>query len=550
MHRRLWLSVGMLAVGVSLLVAAGFASPAASKPSSTSSTAKSGGTLKINLSATDVDFMDPALAYFQPSWAILYTVCRPLLNYPDQSPPRGSRLIADGAAAFPTVSGGGKVYTFHLRKGMRFSNGERITAKSYADAIDRDANPKMNSPSLPFFQDIIGATATNTAGGPKHVRGVKVVNATTLRISLTRPAPDILSRMAMPFFCPVDHKTAGRLNSSGVDTFAGSGPYYVAARTPTTGPIVLKRNTHYNGSRPHNASVIDIFPNTNIDTSYSQVQKGQINYDLGGLPPTAHAQLARKYGKNKSRYFVHPVIATRYLALNTSRSVFKNNNVRHAANYAVDRGGMIKLRGAFAGSPSDQLLPKNLRGYINANLFPSRPNFKKGKSLMKGKKYNATMYTSNSPIGLNQGALVQADFKQIGINVDVKAFKTSVMYTKAGTRGEPFDIANVGWIADYPDPYDFVNVLLSGDSIHASNNNNYSYWKNAKYTRQMNAAARLFGAKRYSTYGNLDVSIMKAQAPIAPWDNDNDRDFISAGTGCYVFHPVYGLADLAVLCRK
>jgi hypothetical protein len=66
----------------------------------------------------------------------------------------------------------------------------------------------------------------------------------------------------------------------------------------------------------------------------------------------------------------------------------------------------------------------------------------------------------------------------------------------------------------------------------------------------MNNAARLVGPKRFSTYGNLDVQITKDAAPIAAWDNDNDREFISAKTGCYVNQPVYGLADLALLCLK
>jgi peptide/nickel transport system substrate-binding protein len=553
MHKRLWLSVVTLAIGAALLVAAGFASPAKSSTSGANSSfagAKKGGTLKLNMSSSDVDYIDPALAYYQLSWDILYISCRPLLNYPDKKAPAGSRLFPDGAAAFPKVSNGGKTYTFRIRSGMKFSNGVPITARNYKAAIDRDANPKMESPALPFFQDIVGAT--DAQGNPKTpVSGVRA-KGQILTIRLSKPGPDILSRMAMLFFCPVPapgQKGAPAITSQGVNTFPGSGPYYVAARTPN-GPILIKRNKFYKGPRPHNANAISVVAvNTNPDTSFNQVQRGEINYDMGGLPPTVHAGLAKKYGINKSRYFVTPQIATRYLGLNTQR-VFKSTALRKAANYAIDRKGMINLRGAYAGHATDQLLPANLRGFKNANIYPFRPNIAQAKKFAGSGKHNVTMYTTTSPIGVNQGVLVQSLFKNIGLNVDVSRFGTSTMYKKCGTKSEAFDICNVGWIADYPDPFDFMNVLLSGESIHDSNNNNYSYFNNTAYNKKMDAAARLFGAKRFSTYGSLDVQIMKNAAPIVAWDNDNDREFISAKTGCYVPQPVYGLADLALLCVK
>jgi peptide/nickel transport system substrate-binding protein len=553
MHRRLWLSIVAGAIGAALLVAAGFASPAQSSISGANSSfagAKKGGTLRLNMSSSDVDYIDPALAYYQLSWDILYITCRPLLNYPDKPAPAGSRLFADGAASFPKVSNGGRVYTFKIRKGMKFSNGVPITAKNYKAAFDRDANPKMESPAVPFFSDIVGAT--DAAGNPKTpVSGVKA-RGLTLTIRLVKAGPDILSRMAMLFFCPIPapgQKGALAITSQGVNTFPGSGPYYVAARTPG-GPILIKTNKFYKGPRPHNANTISVVSvNTNVDTSFTQVQRGEINYDMGGLPPTAHAGLAKKYGINKSRYFVHPQIATRYLGLNNQR-LFKSLKLRKAANFALDRKGMINLRGAYAGHATDQLLPSNLRGYKNVNIYPFRPNFAQAKKLAGSGSRNAVMYTTTSPIGVNQGTLVQADFKQIGINVSVNKFGTGTMYKKCGTKSEPFDICNVGWIADYPDPYDFMNVLLSGESIHDSNNNNYSYYNNPKYNRLMDAAAKLFGPKRFSTYGALDSTIMKQGAPIAAWDNDNDREFISGKTGCYTSQPVYGLADLALLCLK
>jgi len=83
MRRKLWFSAFMAVLGVSLLVAAGFANAA-----STSSAAKRGGTMRMNMSATDVDFTDPSLAYGTISWQIEYATALKLVNYPDRHPPR------------------------------------------------------------------------------------------------------------------------------------------------------------------------------------------------------------------------------------------------------------------------------------------------------------------------------------------------------------------------------------------------------------------------------------------------------------------------------
>jgi ABC-type oligopeptide transport system substrate-binding subunit len=91
-----------------------------------------------------------------------------------------------------------------------------------------------------------------------------------------------------------------------------------------------------------------------------------------------------------------------------------------------------------------------------------------------------------------------------------------VQIQKEGTRGEPFDIADESWGADYADPYDFINVLLDGRNIQDANNNNFAYFNDPKFNQQMTQAALLTGNARYKAYGNLDVSIMQQGVPWAP----------------------------------
>src|SRR5919202_2230010 len=117
MSRRLWLSAVMAALGALLLVVAGFANAASS------SAAKKGGTMRLNMSATDVDFTDPSLAYGTISWQIEYATALKLVNYPDKPPPAGGRLQPEAAVGMPRVSRNGRQYTFTIRKGLKLSNG-------------------------------------------------------------------------------------------------------------------------------------------------------------------------------------------------------------------------------------------------------------------------------------------------------------------------------------------------------------------------------------------------------------------------------------------
>jgi ABC-type transport system substrate-binding protein len=134
----------------------------------------------------------------------------------------------------------------------------------------------------------------------------------------------------------------------------------------------------------------------------------------------------------------------------------------------------------------------------------------------------------------------------------VQPFAAGVFYTKAGTKGEPFDAAIGGWGWDYPDPYDFLNVFFDGNNIHDTNNNDLSYFNDASINKQLEQAASLTGDARYAMYGNLDITIAKDFAPHANLYHPTFRDFLSAkmDPSCYVFMPIYGVQDLATECFK
>jgi ABC-type oligopeptide transport system substrate-binding subunit len=544
MRRRLWLSVAMAALGAALLVAAGFASPASS--STSAAKAKRGGTLKLNFSASDVDFSDPSLAYGVQSWQIEYATALKLYNYPDARAPIGSQIRPEAATGFPKVTNSGKTYTIHIRSGLRLSNGAKVTAANFAKAINRALSKTMQSPAATFIQGIVGAPAV-IDGKASKASGV-IVHGNTLIIKLSKPDGGMLAKLGMPFFQAVALNIP--LNSHGVTTYPSGGPYYFASRSVGR-QIVLKRNRFYHGKRPANADTMIINVNTNLDQSLLQVRRGEVNFDIGGLPSSAPSDLAKQFGVNKGRFFVNQLVETDYVALNTSRPTFGQVALRKAANYAIDRPAMLRQRGAYAGKRTDQILPPGMGGFRDAKIYPmSGANYAKAKSLAGNKCGTIRLDTSTSAVGQALGQVAKYNLTQMGCNVNIKLFQGFQLYVADGTKGEPFDAAIAGWNQDYPDPYDFIDILLNGNNIHAANNNNLAYLNVPKLNNLMAAANQKIGPARYKAYGNLDILLTKSYAPWASYDNRNTRDFVSAHTGGYVFQPGIASADLNTLYIK
>ena len=554
MHRKLWLSLLVAVIGAGLLVAAGVAAPTKSEAPQAVKHATAGGTYVIE-SPSDVVSMDPAIDYFVPGWQLSYATACKLVNYPDKEGAAGSQLIPEAAASLPTITNNGKTYVFTIRTGFRFNTGQAVTAKSFADALNRDANPKIQAPAVAFMGDIAGAQAVMD-GKASSISGVKAAG-NKLTITLTAAAPDLLARLALPFFSAINPATAANLDPAGDDTAPSCGPYYVASRVPNK-QITLKPNTFYKGPRPHNVTEVDFkIGNTQVVTEQN-VTSGSADYAGGGVPAADYKSLADKYGVNKGRLYVKPTLSVYYVAMNQDRPLFKGGNavpLGRAVNWALDRRAILNQAGYLAGIRTTQILPPGMPGYkachcYQINVTPG--TLAKAKALAKGHTGDgkAVLWSfGNTTTGVLQSQIMQYNLKQIGLDVEVQTYARGVQIEKEQTRGAAFDFTNDGWGADYADPYDFINVLLSGDNLQASNNSNIAYFNVPKYNKAMLAASRLVGNARNQAYGALDVDITKNAAPWASYRNASNRDYVSARTGCYTFNPVFQI-DLAAICIK
>jgi ABC-type transport system substrate-binding protein len=542
---RIAVSAILVVASAMLLVAAALAGPARNAAASgPASAGKVGGTLRVNLSTTDVQYTDPSLEYESTGWQIEYATALKLLNWRETK----ATLFPEAATSFPLVSAGGRRYTFHIRPGQRLSNGEKVTAANFKYAFQRANNPKMNSPAAAFIADV---TSVTTKG--KY----------TLVINMKRPRPDFASIVSMPFFQAISLKTP--IDPNGVKLPPSGGPYYISARDIGR-TIVLSRNKYYKGNRPHNPNLISIQVNTNLDTSLLQVRSNQRDYDMFGVPPTAHVQLHNQYPK---QYHVKPGVITDFLTMNTTygskgegiknKSCFNGYNgpgvhTRQAVNYLVNRPAALAQRGAFAGTPTNQILPPTMPGFHNWRKqlgYPTgKPNLTKARSL-KPKKCNIVFYGATSPTSIGIMQLVKNDLSKVGINADIKTFPFAVRISKEGHRGEPYDLDLQAWGADYPDPVDFVDILLDGHNIQAENNNNNAYFNNPTFNKRMQSAGRISNlSKRYQAWSLIDRDVMKTQAPLAPLFFRTVREFTSKRVGCYSYQPIYAVMNFNAVCIK
>jgi YVTN family beta-propeller protein len=512
-----------------------------------------GGVLRVD-SADQLDSLDPAVANTLPSWTIMYATCAGLFNYPDRPAPAGSRPEPEVAATLPSRSADGKTYTFTIRNGFRFSppSNAPVTAQTFKFAIERALSPKITyGPAQNYAGDIVGVAAYE-AGKTKHISGVRA-HGNTLTVQLTRPAPDIVSRLAVPHFCAVPPGTP--VEPRGLNQVPSAGPYYVASYTPGQG-AVLKRNLNYHGSRPHALDEIDYTVGVGPARIVKEIEAGTADFGVVDyLRPAKLASLEAKYGPRTEaaragdqRYFVNSLLGLEFLDLNASRPLFANSNLRKAVNYALDRSAIARASGHLA-TPTDQYLQPVVPGFRNTHVYPLTADLARARRLARGHGGRGVLYACDRPRCREVAQLIRAELAPIGIDVEVKAMSGYELFNRTGIRGEPFDMALDVWYPVYPDPADVLNYLFDGRSIRAVANSNHSYFDDPAYNRKLAAAARLTGPQRYSVYHALESDLLRNAAPSAPLLNWSEADFFSARIGCITFQPIYQI-DLAALCLK
>jgi len=551
MRRKQVLSLFMLVLGVAMLVAAiSVGAASSSTKRAGSAEANKGGTLKLNQAESDFDFVDPQLAYRTDDWSMIYTTSMPLVGFQEKSGAAGAQLVPIGATAFPTVSKNGKTYTFHIRPGLKFSDGSPVTAASYQRSWERILSPKMGSPlgvNLSLQDDVVGGQAF-LDGKAAHISGISA-KGLTLTFNLTSPNATFVSILSMQWFTAVKANTP--YTSTGLNVYPAAGPYYIASRDPGRS-TVLKRNPYYKGNRPANPDQMVFTPNVNTDQSLLQVKAGQSDLDIIGIPATAAAGLAQQYGVNKGRFWVGPTSCVSYMAMNNARAPFDNLNVRKAVEYAIDRPAQVRLLGAYAGKRTSQMLVPGIPGYRPFNAYPI-----KGADVAKAKAIGGAAIASaptlnvihtTSTASTNRAQVAEFNLKQVGFKINDQPTPATNYYQVIQTRGTTYNfVTNGGWCADYFDPFDYLNVLFDGRKLQAANNNNYAYFNNAAFNKGLDHASSLSGAARAAAYAKLDQDLMVKYAPVVPWVISTNRYFTASRVKNWIYSSYFGSPYLNAL---
>lgn len=498
------------------------------------------------LSSVDFDHIDPVLAYGVSSWQALAATQLRLYYYPMVGGPRSERIEPMAAAALPRVSSDGKTYRIAIKPGFRFSNGERVTVASFARAFARARSQGLQSPAASFLGDV---ARVRTRGNGTLVITTKVV------------APDFLARLTLPFFSAVP---ASVPSDSEVDSgpLHSAGPYFFREWTKQASALAVRNPFWRNSEQPFRSLELQL----NVDritwagfggsaaTLRLYCERGEA--DVCPFPPTQAKELADKHGINSGRFFVRPTLQVWRIDMNTERPLFKRNlSLRKAVMHAIDRRFMTAQHGFLAGRRTDQYLPYGMPGFKEYSAYSLKgPNYARARELADGNTRGgkAVLYTFNRGAGPAVAQSLQFNLRQIGIEVEIKPFEPLVLFAKAGTRGEPFDLVYTGWTADYPDPSSFINVLFDGRRVQAENNVNTSYFAGEgipSFARLLDEAYAASGAERLDLYAALDERIALSGVPSATYMSGSVRHFLGPDVGCYSYSVQSGL-NLVSICKR
>lgn len=497
--------------------------------------AASSATLNLNMQGR-LDSLDPARADLTFSWGLEYATCAKLVNYPDAASIAGSTPQLEAAATY-RVSSDGLAYTFVVPDGKYvFSDGEPVSATSFVRAFTRSLDPALGALARDFTHEIAGADAY-ASGAASSISGISVIGA-QLRLTLTRPAPDLLPRLAMPFFCAVPASTPSALS----DTIPSAGPYYVSS-ADLNGLTVLKPNPFYTGKRPQRWAEIHVRAFQDGTTTESQLVNGTVDWALDGLPIGDYGSFAAAH---PGQLFVNPSLTTLYYVLRSSRPLMADVNMRRAFNLAIDRNALSQAAGAFSSTPTDQIIPPGVPGFRDDAIFPFGGDLAAARALAAPHAgQTAVVLSCPTPGCQNKAAIATTALQQLGLNPVVwQAASRLDQIAIEANPSSPFDVSPEGWTADYPDPRDFLNQLL-----HTGSAQNFSGFSDPAFDARMDAAAALSGQARYDAYAQLEEDLLRQDAPIAPYGSGNSRDAFSARIGCQTYSPPFGM-DIVALCLK
>jgi ABC-type transport system substrate-binding protein len=402
------------------------------------------------------------------------------------------------------TSADGRVYTFHLRPGLHFSDGSPLEARDVRRSWLRLLDPAVAATAPDVLNVVVGA-AERLAGGPEESVGVEAPDAGTLIVHLRHAASYFPAITATPttFVVP---RTAGKDERwQSTDAFVGSGPYVVDRLEGTD--VVLKANGQYVAGAPPIAEVR--FIGQVASDSVSSFAAGEL--DLAPVPSSDATWVAYDHDLGKQLHRAPP-LSVLYFGFDTSRPPFDDARVRRAFLLALDRGRLVKLAESAAAQPASSLLPPA--------LWPEGMADQLGADVTEaGRLLDAAGYADRSKLGEivinNSGGINVAPAAAVwhsGLGVDVAIEDHGFGDYVDPKAVRPPDIFTIDWIADYHSPDAIYSLLLLPNAA-----SNYGRWRDQDFVKLLEEAAGVSTpADQAAAYRRVEARV-DDQVPVIPW---------------------------------
>ena len=482
-----------------------------------------GGTLEL-ANYSDVRALDPAVSFDVVSIPFLQLIFTPLVDYDREG------HIVPLLARSMDVSSDGLHYTFQLREGVLFHDGQELTAADVKRSLERALDPETPCPAPSFYASIAGYGAfhdgvKDAAGKPMfapHLEGVVALGRYALRIDLSEPDATFLPALTLYFLAPVCPSAGSKYAREWNNRACGSGPFRLESWS-TSREIVLRRHEGYfDPGLPY----LDGIRWSLLVPPLSQrfkFEKGELDH-LRQM----HAHDLRAYRSDprwKPFGLWEPAKGVEAVFLNTQMKPFDNVELRRAFAAAID------WKRAVAASPDSvaatQMLPPAVAGHDPAFAgqvynpqkaleHMARAGFPFDPATGRGGYPEPVTFVgpSDTAIVENFAPILQQQLAKVGIRMRIKQVSYTAYLAETSKRGRAA-LGYAGWSMDFPDPSDFFEPTLSSDAIQEEETQNRAFFAHAELDALLKRAHReIDPAARAAMYRRCE-EIVRDQVPWA-----------------------------------
>ena len=449
--------------------------------------------------------LDPALSTDTYSAILIQQIFDGLVQF-DQN-----LNVVPALATSWKVSSDGLLYSFTLRSDASFHNGRQVTAMDFVYSFTRILDPKEEPSALSFFARVRGAAAYRN-GESNEVIGLRALDPRTLEISINEPFAPFLSVLAMIGSKVVPREEVERWGKDFGYHPVGTGPFRLESLEGNQ--IVLGANDSYYEGRPNLDRVVyTIYAGAQYDRIYEDFLSGRL-------------EEAAVFGANREKlastttyqFYRKPSLSLQFYGMNCLSNALKANEVRQALNYAIDKERIVRevYKDQFLSATT--ILPPGMPSYIPENAaYDYDPD--KAKSLLNkagygpsGKKLSLTVLSaSKSSAAQKELALIAKDLAAVGVKLQIQ-YETDWPTFEAALSEDSLQMYRYAWIADIPDPDNFLNILFGSKSGY-----NFMQYNNPKVDSLLSQAlTETEVLRRVELYREAERIIL-ADAPIISW---------------------------------